>query len=299
MIRTNGAAPSLKALIQRGKIVAAPGAYDALSALLIEQAGFEAIYLTGNGQTASMLGLPDVGLVTLTEMAGRVRAIRAVTTVPLIADADVGYGSLINVRRAIGELEAAGASAIQLEDQVSPKKCGHEPGRTIVSTEEMQQRLRAAVDGRQNRDTMIIARTDARTTHGLAEAIKRGKAYNDAGADIVFVESPETEAELREVATTIKAPTLANMVETGRTPYLSAPRLGELGFAVAIYPASAFLSATYAVRATLEQIKQHGYVENLSHLATLEEYHKVLGFGRYTDIETRLGAHGAEAGNAR
>jgi len=299
MNKANGAAPSLKALIQRGKIVAAPGAYDALSALLIEQAGFEAIYLTGNGQTASMLGLPDVGLVTLTEMADRVRAIRAVTTVPLIADADVGYGSLINIRRAIRELEAAGASAIQIEDQVSPKKCGHELGRTIVGTEEMEQRLRAAVEGRQDPDTLIIARTDARTTHGLAEAIRRGRAYHGAGADIVFVESPETEAELREVAATIEAPTLANMVETGRTPYLPAPRLGELGFAVAIYPASAFLSATFAVRATLQQIKQHGRVDDLSHLATLEEYHKVLGFGRYTDIETRLGSPGAGAANAR
>ena len=254
----SGGAPSLKALIQRGKIVAAPGAYDALSALLIEQAGFEAIYMTGNGQAASMLGLPDVGLITLTEMADRVRALRAVTTVPLIADADVGYGSLINVRRAIRELEAAGASAIQLEDQVSPKKCGHELGREIVGIEEMQQRLHAAVEGRQNPDTMIIARTDARTTHGLAEAIRRGHCLCRAGADIIFVESPESEAELQEVARSIPAPTLANMVETGRTPYLSAQRLGELGFAVAIYPARAFLAATYAVRAALQQLKQHG-----------------------------------------
>jgi len=286
----NPPATSLKALIRRGGIVAAPGAYDALSALLIEQAGFEAIYMTGNGQTASTLGLPDVGLITLTEMAERVRRTRAVTTVPLIADADVGYGSLINVRRAMRELEAAGASAVQFEDQVSPKKCGHEPGRQIVEIEEMEQRLGAAIDGRQNSETLIIARTDARTTHGLAEAIRRGRAYAQAGADVVFVESPESEEELREVTAGIDAPVLANMVETGRTPYLSAQRLGELGFAIAIYPASAFLAATYGVREALAQLRSHGRVEDMSRLVSLEEYHKVLHFSQYAALELKLGA---------
>jgi 2,3-dimethylmalate lyase len=294
----NRAAPSLKALLQRGRIVAAPGAYDALSALLIEQAGFEAIYLTGNGQAASMLGLPDVGLITLTEMADRVRCIRAVTSVPLIADADVGYGSVINVRRAMREFEAAGASAVQFEDQVSPKKCGHEPGRKIVAVDEMEQRLRAAADGRRNPDTLIIARTDARTTHGLAEAIRRGRAYVRAGADVIFVESPETEAELHEVAASISAPTLANMVETGRTPYLSAQRLGELGFAIAIYPATAFLTVTQAVGAAMSKLRQDGRLEDLSGLATLEEYHKVLRFSDYADMETHLGERLPETANA-
>src|SRR5215469_12091732 len=229
MSTTPSAPRMLKALIGRGRIVAAPGVYDALSALIAEQAGFDALYLTGNGQASSMIGMPDVGLITLTEMADRVRAIRAVTSAALIADADVGYGSLLNVRRAVRELEAAGASAVQLEDQVSPKKCGHELGRSVVSVTEMAQRLNAAREGRRNPDTLIIARTDARTTLGLAEAIARGKAYAEAGADIVFVESPETEAELREIASAIKAPTLANMVETGRTPYLSASALGDMG----------------------------------------------------------------------
>ena len=289
---------NLKALIQRGEIVAAPGAYDALSALLIEQAGFDAIYLTGNGQAASMLGLPDVGLITLTEMAERVRAIRAICLAPLIADADVGYGSLINVRRAVQELEAAGASAIQLEDQISPKKCGHELGRSIVSVDEMAQRLRAAVDGRKSPDTLIIARTDARTTYGLAEAIRRGCAYAAAGADVIFVKSPETEAELQEVTRRIPVPTLANMVETGRTPYLSARRLGELGFAVAIYPASAFLAATYAVRTAMEQLKRHGRIEDMSRLVTLHEYHDVLGFSTYAALEDKLSERTADTVNA-
>ena len=298
MTNGNGAPASLKTLIRRGRIVTAPGAYDALSALLIEQAGFEAIYMTGNGQAASMLGLPDVGLITLTEMAERVRSTRAVTSVPLIVDADVGYGSLINVRRAMRELEAAGASAVQLEDQASPKKCGHELGRNLVSVEEMGQRLRAAVDGRMNPDTLIVARTDARTTYGLAEAIRRGREYARAGADVIFVESPESEAELREVTSSIQAPTLANMVETGRTPYLSSERLGELGFALAIYPGTGFLAATYAVRAAMTELRQRGRIEDMSRLASLDEYHKVLRFSEYTALEARLGEPAPEAVNA-
>ena len=279
---------TLKALIGRGRIVAAPGVYDALSALIAEQAGFEALYLTGNGQASSMIGMPDVGLITLTEMADRIRAIRAVTTAALIADADVGYGSLLNVRRAIREFEAAGATAIQLEDQASPKKCGHEPGRSVISIAEMVQRLKAAREGRQNPDTLIIARTDARTTVGLPEAIARGKAYAEAGADVVFVESPETEDELRSVAAAIRAPTLANMVETGRTPYLSAEALGEMGFAIAIYPASAFLAATFAVREVMMQLKRYGRLEDLSQLASLADYHAILGFHQYAALETSL-----------
>ena len=292
MSKVSSSPRTLQSLLACGKIVAAPGVYDALSALISEQAGFEALYLTGNGQTASMIGMPDVGLITLTEMADRVRAIRAITSAALIADADVGYGSLLNVRRAIRELEAAGASAIQLEDQASPKKCGHEPGRNVVSITEMSQRLNAACEGRRHDDTLIIARTDARTTLGLPEAISRGRAYAKAGADIIFVELPETEAELREVASSLDVPTLANMVETGRTPYLSAQALGEMGFAVAIYPASGFLAATHAVRATMDQLKRFGRVEDMSGLASLAEYHKILGFDAYAELETTLGQTG-------
>jgi 2-methylisocitrate lyase-like PEP mutase family enzyme len=285
---SNGAARSLRALIQPGKIVAAAGAYDSLSALLIEQAGFEAIYMTGNGQASSMLGYPDVGFITLTEMTDRVRHTRAVTSVPLIVDADVGYGTYINVWRTVRDLEAAGASAIQLEDQISPKKCGHEPGRNIVTAEEMAQRLQAAVAGRQNPDTMIIARTDARTTHGIGEAIRRGHIYAEAGADIVFVESPESEAELKEITSSFAVPTLVNMVETGRTPYLPYQRLGEIGFSVAIYPATAFLAATRAVATAMAALRRDGRIEDLSSLATLEEYHRVLGFNRYLELEAQL-----------
>lgn len=288
--RKDSAAPSLRALLQRKKIVVAPGAYDTLSALLIEQAGFDAIYMTGNGQASSMLGLPDVGFITLTEMTERVRNTRAVTSAPLIVDADVGYGTYINVYRAVRDLEAAGASAIQLEDQISPKKCGHEPGRNIVSAEEMAQRLRAAVEGRQNDDTMIIARTDARTVHGLGEAIRRGHIYAKAGADIIFVESPESEAELQEITSAIQVPKLVNVVETGRTPYLPATQLGDIGFNVAIYPATAFLAATRAVREAMANLRKDGRIEDLSRLATLQEYHDILGFNRYVELEKKLAA---------
>jgi 2-methylisocitrate lyase-like PEP mutase family enzyme len=177
---------------------------------------------------------------------------------------------------------------VQFEDQVSPKKCGHELGRTIVTIDEMAQRLRAAVEGRRDPDTLSIARTDARTTHGLADAIRRGRAYAQAGADIIFVESPESEAELREVAASLPTPTLANMVETGRTPYLSAERLGELGFAIAIYPATAFLAATHAVRGALTELRRAGRIDDLSRLATLEEYHEVLRFADYARLESKL-----------
>ncbi len=279
---------TLRTLLDAGRIVAAPGVYDALSALIAEQSGFGALYLTGNGQASSMIGMPDVGLITLTEMADRVRAIRAVTTAALIADADVGYGSLLNVRRAVRELESAGASAIQIEDQASPKKCGHEPGRVVVAISDMAQRLKAACEGRQNPKTLIIARTDSRTTMGLAEAITRGNAYAEAGADIIFVESPESEEEARTVASSVRAPTLANMVETGRTPYLSAASLESMGFAVAIYPASGFLAATYAVRDVMAQIKRFGRVEDMARLASLADYHAVLGFDRYAALEASL-----------
>lgn len=236
-----------------------------------------------------MLGFPDVGLITLTEMAERVRCIRAVTAVPLIADADVGYGSLLNVRRAMCELEAAGASAVQFEDRVGPKKCGHELGRNIIAIEEMEQRLYAAADGRRSSETLVIARTDARTTHGLAEA----------GADIVFVESPETEAELREIARSVPVPTIANMVEAGRSPYLSAQRLGELGFAIAIYPVTALLAATDAVRQALIQLRRDGRIADLTSLATLADYHKVLGFSQYAALESKLAARATNAVDAR
>ena len=267
-------------------VVVAPGAYDVLSARLVERAGFNCIYLTGNGQAASALGLPDLGLITLSEMAERTRQTALRTNAPLIVDADDGYGSLLSLRRAVEEFEMAGASAIQIEDQVSPKKCGHELGREIVSVDEMCLRLRVASDARRSRDTLLVARTDARTAEGLDEAIRRGQAYAAAGADIIFVESPESEEEFAEIARRIAAPKLANMVETGRSPYLGWQRLSELGYDIAIYPVTTILAAVGAVRRGLAALMEaKTEISVLAESATLEEYHELVAFYSYQQAE--------------
>ncbi|HEX8862060.1 MAG TPA: isocitrate lyase/phosphoenolpyruvate mutase family protein [Actinomycetes bacterium] len=283
----NPPAVTVRELIERDGFVQAPGAYDMLSALLARRAGFSCVYLTGNGQTASTLGAPDLGLITLPEMAERVRQTSFSTGLPIIVDADTGYGSLLTLQRAVREFEAGGASAIQVEDQLLPKKCGHEPGRQVVGVPDMLARLRAAADARRDPATMLIARTDARSAHGLAEAIDRARAYAEV-ADVLFVESPESEHELAEVAAAVPKPVLANMVETGRTPYLPAWRLRELGYAIAIYPVIAALAASAAVLSVLEELRVAGRAEGmLDRMLTLREYHDVLRFDEAAAREMR------------
>jgi 2-methylisocitrate lyase-like PEP mutase family enzyme len=283
----NPPAVTVRELIERDGFVQAPGAYDMLSALLVQRAGFSCVYLTGNGQTASTLGAPDLGLITLPEMAERVRQTSFSTGLPIIVDADTGYGSLLTLQRAVREFEAGGASAIQVEDQLLPKKCGHEPGRQVVGVPDMLARLRAAADARRDPATMLIARTDARSAHGLAEAIDRARAYAEV-ADVLFVESPESEQELAEIAAAVPKPVLANMVETGRTPYLPAWRLRELGYAIAIYPVTAALAASAAVLAALEELRVAGRAEGmLERMLTLREYHDVLRFDEAAAREMR------------
>jgi 2-methylisocitrate lyase-like PEP mutase family enzyme len=221
-------------------------------------------------------------MIGLSEMAERIRATAQQTTVPLIADADVGYGSLLMTQRAVREFEAAGASAIQIEDQLSPKKCGHEPGRILIAAEDMVARVRAACAARRSTRTLIVARCDARTTHGLDEALRRGKLYAEAGAGVVFIESPESEEELARIARELPVPALANMVETGRTPYLSGAELERLGFRVAIYPATGFLAATGAVAAAMTELKETGRAASaLERMWTLQQYHDFLSFSDY------------------
>jgi len=283
----NPPAVTVRELIERDGFVQAPGAYDMLSALLVQRAGFSCVYLTGNGQTASTLGAPDLGLITLPEMAERVRQTSFSTGLPIIVDADTGYGSLLTLQRAVREFEAGGASAIQLEDQLLPKKCGHEPGRQVVGVPDMLARLRAAADARRDPATMLIARTDARSGHGLAEAIDRARAYAEV-ADVLFVESPESEQELAEIAAAVPKPVLANMVETGRTPYLPAWRLRELGYAIAIYPVTAALAASAAVLSVLQELRVAGRAEGmLDRMLTLREYHDVLRFDEAAARELR------------
>ncbi len=219
-------------------IVVAPGAYDCITARLVEVSGFDALYVTGSGVSMSALGAPDMGALSFGEILDRVRRICDSVATPVIADADTGYGGPLNVIRTMREFERAGVSAVQLEDQEWPKKCGHEPGRRIASSREMEQRIKAAADARVDADVMIVARTDAIASEGFEAALERAGRYREAGADILFVEAPPSEADLAEVPRRLGAPCLANMVEGGRTPILPFPRLEQLGFKLAIYPNS-------------------------------------------------------------
>ena len=219
-------------------IVVAPGCYDCVTARLVEVSGFDAAYVTGSGVSMSALGAPDMGALSFGEILDRVRRICDFVSIPIIADADTGYGGPLNVIRTMREFERAGVSAVQIEDQEWPKKCGHEPGRKVASSKEMEQRIQAAADARVDADVMIVARTDAIAIEGYEAALERAARYREAGADIAFVEAPPSEAELAEVPKRLGMPCLANMVEGGRTPVLPFPQLEAMGFKVAIYPNS-------------------------------------------------------------
>ena len=243
------------ALAQRMKkkeLIVAPGIFELVSAKIADRMGFECLYVTGYGLVASHLGLPDAGLATYSDMVGRVAQIGKMTETPFIADADTGYGGLLNVQHTVRGYEEAGACGIQLEDQEFPKKCGHMLGRRVIAAEDMVAKVRVAVDSRTDPDFLVIARTDARTSHGLDEALRRAEAYLKAGADVLFVESPESPEEMRRICETFKGvPLLANMVQGGgRTPLLSQDELQRLGYRIAIYPAAGFL----AMGAALEQV---------------------------------------------
>ena len=227
---------ALRKLLHARQFFIAPGAYDCITARLVETSGFPAGYVTGSGVSLSMLGAPDVGLVSYAEVRERIAAIADATNLPLIADIDTGYGGPLNVMRTVKDLEHAGVAALQIEDQAWPKKCGHEPGKRLVDTVEMAGRLGAALDARNDADLVIIARTDAIAVEGLEAAIDRAHAYAAAGADVIFVEAPPTRDAMKRVAREIRAPLLANMVEGGKTPLLPRDELAALGYAFAIYP---------------------------------------------------------------
>ena len=227
----------LHSLVAAPEIVVAPGAFDCITARLVDKAGFPAVYITGSGVSMSALGAPDVGLMSYGEIFDRVQRIADIVSIPVIADADTGYGGPLNIIRTVRDFERAGVSAVQIEDQAWPKKCGHEPGRQIVQVAEMVGRIKAAVDARTD-GIAIVARTDARSTEGLDAAIERAHRYGEAGADILFLESPESEDELKTLNRQLEKPTMANMVEGGRTPVLPYPQLQQIGFSLAIFPNS-------------------------------------------------------------
>jgi 2,3-dimethylmalate lyase len=263
----------------RNRVIAAPGVYDMVS-LRMAAMGFEALYMTGYGAVASHLGLPDAGLASYADMVGRVEAMARMAGSPLIADGDTGYGGLLNVRHAVRGYERAGAAAIQLEDQEFPKKCGHTPDRRVIPADEMVRKIAVAAEARTSPDFLIIARTDARTSKGLPEAIRRARAYAEARADMLFVESPETEDEMATIGRELgDKPLIANMVEGGRTPMLSNARLAEIGYALAIYPVAGLLSAAAALETIYRQIRETGSsLGSSAPLYSFVEMNQLMGF---------------------
>lgn len=277
----------LRKLVEAEEILILPGAYDALSAKLVQAAGFQAVYLTGYGQSASKLGEPDVGLMCMSEMAERTRDIAMAVDIPVACDADTGFGNPVNVIRTVREYERAGAAAIQLEDQTMPKKCGHMLGRQVVPAEEMAEKIRAAAAARGDPDFLIIARTDARTEHGIDEAIRRGRLYEEAGADIIFIESLETVDEMKRVNREIRKPTIANMVEGGRTPFLPAWELQEIGYSAVIFPITRLYAAAKAVYDVLADLRENGTSAGSSdRMLCFREFNELIGLPAVRKIES-------------
>jgi 2-methylisocitrate lyase-like PEP mutase family enzyme len=282
----------LRARLSKGAVIIAPGIYDAYGARLVQQAGFEAAYMTGNGVSASLLGRPDVGLVDLTLITDHARRVAACVNIPLICDADTGYGNAVNVRRTIQEFEAAGVAAIHMEDQVSPKRCGQLPGaRPVIELVEAAAKIEAAVAARRDPDFVIIARTDAAEAHGLDEAIKRGKAYRKAGADVIFVEmkaGPSILDDLKRVAAEIDAPCLVNMGAGGKLDELDAAGVGKLGVRIAIYPGLERAAAGYAIREALAALQKDGNTKKArDRMLSLREYNEALGLDEIEQWENK------------
>ncbi len=278
---------ALRALIERPQIVAAPGAYDAFSAKLVESVGFEAVYMTGFGTAASLLGLPDIGFLTMTEMAGNAKRMADAVDIPLIADADTGYGNHLNVMRTVEEYEKAGVAGLQIEDQVSPKRCGHMEGQKVIPAEEMAAKIRAAVRARKDPDLAIIARTDAIAAEGFASAIARGNLYREAGADLLFIEAPTEVEQLSRIPKLVNAPTLVNLAP--KTPYLHVSAYQEMGYAMVIYPPICITTAYAAMKEKLTELKNNGMNSDGCHAGVpFDELVEFLGLGRWRKVEQEV-----------
>jgi carboxyvinyl-carboxyphosphonate phosphorylmutase len=282
-----------KQMVLAPEIVQIPSAYDGLSAKVIQHAGFKAVHMTGSGSSASILGLPDIGFTAISEMAEHAKNIvLAVDDLPVIADADTGYGNALNVMRTIREFERAGIVGVHLEDQITPKRCGHLEGKKLISTDEMIGKIRAAAEAREDPDFMIIARTDAREEFGMDEAIRRANLYAEAGADCIFVESPRTVEEMRRMREGIAAPLLANMVEGGKTPWFTAKELEAIGFNLVIYPLSGWMAAASVLRQLMRELKETGTTQHFWKRKGLEmtfpELFEVFDYARFMDYEERF-----------
>jgi len=284
-----GGRARLRELLDRGGPLVLPGAYDALSARLVEATGFEAVYMTGFGVAASALGRPDVGLLGGAEMAEQAGRVAAAVSIPVVADADTGYGNAINVIRTIHDYEQAGVAGLHLEDQLLPKRCGHLDGKQVIPVGEMVAKVRAAVDARRDPNLVLIARTDARAMEGLDGAIARVRAYAEAGADVLFVEAVRDEAEAELVAKELAGYRLLyNWAEGGRSPLLSYDRLAELGYAMVLAPISTLLSATGAMRRTLDELRRAGSpAAYIDELPSQESFLEAVGYAEIQDLESR------------
>ena len=276
----------LKKDLNSGATLVAPGVHDMISAILAEKIGFSAIFVGGYGISASHLGVPDVGIMTFTDVLDRVRMISEVTTKPLIVDADTGYGGLINLRHAVRNFEKVGVAAIQIEDQVFPKRCGHAKGIKVVTIEEMSTRINVAIDSRMSEDFLIIARTDCRPELGLDEAIKRAEAYTKAGADLIFVESPQNVKEMEKLRKSIDAPLVFKMVPDGKLSDLDSKVLADMGFNLLIYPSLGFLSAADAMQRAFTELKNTGLVKKQS-LQSFADFSEMIGFDEIYSFEKR------------
>jgi 2-methylisocitrate lyase-like PEP mutase family enzyme len=275
--------------LRQPQLIVAPGIFELISARLADRMGFDCLYMTGYGVVASHLGLPDAGLATYSDMVGRVAQMAKMTVTPFIADGDTGYGGLLNVEHAVQGYEAAGACGIQLEDQEFPKKCGHMLGRRVIAAEDMAAKVRVAVEARSDPNFLVIARTDARTTLGLDEALRRAELYQRAGADVLFVESPESREEMRCIGSTFKGvPLLANMVQGGRTPILSKAELENLGYRIAIFPALGFLAMGAALEKAYSELNNAGSTTDLTvPLYDFQKFSALMGFDRIAEFEKR------------
>jgi carboxyvinyl-carboxyphosphonate phosphorylmutase len=279
-------------LMNAPEILVVPSAYDALSAKVIEQAGFKAVHMTGSGTSASMLGMPDLGFTTITEMATNAKNITLAVDLPVIMDIDAGYGNAMNTWRCVREFERAGIVGGHLEDQVVPKRCGHLEGKRLISTEEMVGKIEAAVAGKSDPDWVLIARTDAREKLGLDEAIRRSREYVAAGADCIFLEAMLTVDEMKRVRDEIDAPLLANMVEGGKTPWLTTKELEAIGYNLAIYPLSGWLAATSVLRKLFAELRDTGTTQNFWDRTglgmTFDELFEVFDYSRLSELEARF-----------
>ena len=280
----------LRRMINSSKPLVIPGVFDAIGAKIAQKAGFEAMFQTGYGTSATLFGMPDYGFIGSTETVENARRICRAVSVPVIVDADTGYGNALSVWKLVKELEAAGASGIFLEDQRWPKRCGHMQGKEVIRKEEYAEKLQAALDARKSKDFIIVSRTDARATEGLKKAIERGLYYKKIGADVIFVEAPKSVNEMKKIGKSIKAPLVANMIEGGATPISSTKALHKMGFKIILYPLSVLFANTFASLEILKELRKKGTTTRLSKkLVNFNKFNDIVELPKFRNLEKKYG----------